>query len=84
VHWSGQFESEKKLSTKEITELYKDREAEGWDRYIKLYGEEWQEKLDTHKLENLAQVYTCLKYSGADFRRWSRFSKKFNGTRFWG
>lgn len=55
-----------------VVEYYKSREDEGWNRYIKLYGPAWQEKLRAHSLENLAQVYTCLKYSGQDFRLWSR------------
>ncbi len=38
----------------------------------RLYGPAWNEKLETHKMENLAQVYTCLKYSGSDFRLFSR------------
>ena len=55
-----------------ILDLYKEREHEGWERYKNLYGEAWVEKLESHGLENLAQVYTRLKYSGPDFRKWSR------------
>lgn len=55
-----------------VLKHYASREHEGWNRYIKLYGPSWQQKLETHRLENLAQVYTCLKYSGQDFRLWSR------------
>lgn len=55
-----------------VTQHYESREIEGWKRYIQLYGpEKWTEKLQTHKLENLAQVYTVLKYSGRDYRLWT-------------
>lgn len=60
------------LTDEAVLKAFKDREVEGWERYIKLYGPTWQEKIDRHKLENLPQVYTTLKYTGRDFRRWSR------------
>jgi len=60
------------MNDQSVLDFYGERETEGWERYIKLYGPAWQDKLKAHKLENLAQVYTCLKYSGQDFRIWSR------------
>jgi len=60
------------LDDNEVLSHYQARETEGWARYISLYGEQWKEKLAAHKLGNLAQVYTCLKYSGQDYRLWSR------------
>jgi len=60
------------LSDSQVLESYKDRETEGWHRYMELYGPVWVQKLAIHKVENLAQVYTCLKYSSQDYRLWSR------------
>lgn len=60
------------MSDKQVVQHYASRETEGWNRYIKLYGPAWKTKLEAHKLQNLAQVYTCLKYSAQDFRLWSR------------
>eukprot|EP00933_Yihiella_yeosuensis_P077576 TRINITY_DN8814_c1_g1_i2.p1 TRINITY_DN8814_c1_g1~~TRINITY_DN8814_c1_g1_i2.p1 ORF type:complete len:344 (-),score=53.14 TRINITY_DN8814_c1_g1_i2:417-1448(-) len=68
IHWEKYWSP----TDQEILDYYADRESEGWHRYMKLYGAPWQEKLSSHKLSNLAQVYTCLKYSGSDFRLWSR------------
>merc|ERR1712008_202024 len=51
---------------------YRSRETEGWNRYISLYGPEWRAKCEQYQLENLAQVYTTLKYSGSDYRLWGR------------
>lgn len=66
------FETFKAMPDEAVEQYYQSREDEGWNRYIKLYGPAWGEKLRAHSLENLAQVYTCLKYSGQDFRLWSR------------
>lgn len=66
------FERFRESTDEAVLKHYASRETEGWNRYIALYGPAWQEKLESHKLENLAQVYTCLKYSGQDFRIWSR------------
>ena len=71
-HASIHYERYSPMADAEILSHYESREVEGWNRYIGLYGSSWKEKLDSHQLENLAQVYTCLKYSGADFRLWSR------------
>ncbi|KAL1496476.1 hypothetical protein AB1Y20_016430 [Prymnesium parvum] len=55
-----------------LAAYYAAREVEGWARYERLYGGGWAEKLRAHRLENLAQVYATIKYSGRDFRVWSR------------
>eukprot|EP00927_Polykrikos_kofoidii_P055828 TRINITY_DN50022_c0_g1_i1.p1 TRINITY_DN50022_c0_g1~~TRINITY_DN50022_c0_g1_i1.p1 ORF type:complete len:321 (-),score=48.30 TRINITY_DN50022_c0_g1_i1:39-1001(-) len=60
------------LSDAELLQVYSSREIEGWNRYLQLYGRQWKEKIEQHGLENLAQVYTTLKYTARDFRRWSR------------
>mmetsp|Transcript_32730 Transcript_32730/g.97699 ORF Transcript_32730/g.97699 Transcript_32730/m.97699 type:complete len:341 (-) Transcript_32730:174-1196(-) len=60
------------LSDAGVLAHYRDRESEGWARYMQLYGPLYVAKLKAHGLDNLAQVYTTLKYSGQDFRLWSR------------
>jgi len=65
-------EKYKRLSDHEVEAMYESREVEGWYRYKKLYGDSWIQKLKSHDCQNLAQVYTTLKYSGQDYRRWSQ------------
>lgn len=60
------------INDSQLLRAYSSRETEGWNRYIQLYGPTWKDKIERHGLENLAQVYTTLKYTGRDFRRWSR------------
>mmetsp|Transcript_23678 Transcript_23678/g.73768 ORF Transcript_23678/g.73768 Transcript_23678/m.73768 type:complete len:331 (+) Transcript_23678:31-1023(+) len=60
------------LSDAAVAAHYTAREAEGWARYKQLYGPAWSAKLESHGLRNLGQVYTTLKYSGQDFRLFSR------------
>lgn len=82
VHMNDRYDAA--LNSEEnVCELYRDREREGWERYMHLYGENWRAKVAAHRCENLAQVYTQLKYSGSDFRRWSkRFLDSLNQQGF--
>lgn len=56
----------------QVLEAYQSREIEGWKRYEKLYGEGWKQKCRDQNIKNLPQAYTTLKYTGRDYRRWSR------------
>merc|ERR1712232_1486903 len=60
------------LSDDEVLQVYQSREVEGWNRHMKLYGAAWEEKVKKESIRNLPQAYTTLKYTGRDFRRWSR------------
>ena len=69
VHPNGVYSP---ISDSAVLQHYLSRETEGWERYRTLYGPSYVAKLDAHGLTNLAQVYTTLKYSGQDYRLWSR------------
>jgi nitroreductase len=53
-----------------ITETYGDREVEGWDRYMSF--PDLAERIRKSGVENLAQVYTEVKYTRASNLRFSR------------
>ena len=64
VHPNGVYSP---ISDSAVLQHYLSRETEGWERYRTLYGPSY-----VAKLTNLAQVCTTLKYSGQDYRLWSR------------
>jgi nitroreductase len=50
-----------KYSDQEIQSIYADREIKGWERYMK---SDWlKNQVETHAIENLAQLYTKVKYT---------------------
>jgi nitroreductase len=53
-----------------ITETYRSREVEGWNRYMALA--DLREAILESGVENLAQVYTDIKYTAPDNARFSR------------
>ena len=54
-------ETYKNYNEQEITEAYEEKEIEGFERYISSMG--LKDKLDDLGIENLAQIYTQLKYT---------------------
>ena len=54
-------ETYKNYSTEDIREIYKQREVEGFKRYMD--NDELRETITKSDVENLAQVYTKLKYT---------------------
>ena len=50
-----------RVSDEELLEFYRDREVEGWDRYMS-YAD-MADAMRESGVENLAQVYTILKYT---------------------
>jgi nitroreductase len=48
-------------SNQEIQSIYAEREIKGWERYMK---SKWlKEQVETHKIKNLAQLYSQIKYT---------------------
>lgn len=53
-----------------IRELYHDRETAGWDRYM---NSKWlREKVEEYGVENLAQIYSVVKYTRESHQKISR------------
>jgi nitroreductase len=53
----------------EILEIYKEREIKGWARYMK---SSWlREQAEKHQVENLAQLYTRVKYTRETHQEYS-------------
>ncbi len=53
----------------EILDIYKDREIKGWERYMK---SSWlREQVEKHQVENLAQLYTRVKYTRETHQEYS-------------
>lgn len=53
----------------EILNIYQDREIQGWQRYMK---SAWlREQVDKHGVENLAQLYTRVKYTRPSHQEYS-------------
>ena len=53
----------------EILDIYKDREIKGWERYMK---SPWlREQVEEHQVENLAQLYTRVKYTRESHQEYS-------------
>ncbi|UJF17890.1 nitroreductase family protein [Vibrio sp. SS-MA-C1-2] len=48
-------------SDQEIIDIYKQRETDGWNRYMSI--PELKEKIEASDVKNLAQLYTSLKYT---------------------
>jgi len=66
VHW----ENYKDYSDQEVKDIYKKREIEGWQRYMK---SKWlREQVEEKGVENLAQLYTEVKYTRTSHQEFSR------------
>ncbi len=66
VHW----ETYQDYSDQEIRDIYKEREIKGWQRYMK---SKWlREQVENKKIENLAQLYTEVKYTRTSHQDISR------------
>jgi len=58
-----------KSTDEEILDIYKDREIKGWERYMK---SSWlREQVEKHQVENLAQLYTRVKYTRETHQEYS-------------
>ncbi|MFN8672323.1 MAG: nitroreductase family protein [Candidatus Sericytochromatia bacterium] len=55
------FEKYNNHSKEEISEIYKEREEKGWDRYMSI--PELKKLVEENKVNNLAQIYTTIKYT---------------------
>jgi nitroreductase len=49
-----------------VREVYRERETAGWDRYMA--NEKWRERVVGYELENLAQLYTRVKYTRESYQ----------------
>jgi len=66
VHW----ETYRNFTDQEIQESYSERENKGWQRYMK---SKWlREQVDEKGIENLAQLYTEVKYTRSSHQDYSR------------
>jgi len=66
VHW----EIYKDYTDLEIEDIYREREKKGWQRYMK---SKWlREQVDEKGVENLAQLYTEVKYTRSSHQDYSR------------
>ena len=66
VHW----ETYKDYTDQEIQNIYKEREIKGWQRYMK---SKWlREQVEEKGVENLAQLYTEVKYTRTSHQEFSR------------
>ena len=58
------------FSDAEILDIYREREKNGWDRYM---ASEWIKKMVQEKdVKNLAQIYTLVKYTKKNHQDYSR------------
>ncbi len=65
IHW----ERYQDYSDQEIKVIYQDREDAGWKRYME---SKWlKEKVEQHAVENLAQLYTIIKYTRSSHQEYS-------------
>jgi nitroreductase len=53
-----------------IAEIYRDRNQAGWDRYMRI--PELRQMVEEHGVENLAQIYTVVKYTKEGHDRYTR------------
>jgi nitroreductase len=53
----------------EIREIYRDRDKAGWQRYMSI--PRLQELVEEHDVENLAQIYTVVKYTRQGHARYT-------------
>jgi len=66
VHW----ETYKDYTDQEIHNIYEEREIKGWQRYMK---SKWlREQVEEKGVENLAQLYTEVKYTRTSHQEFSR------------
>ena len=66
VHW----EIYKDYTDLEIEDIYREREKKGWQRYMK---SKWlRQQVDEKGVENLAQLYTEVKYTRSSHQDYSR------------
>jgi nitroreductase len=66
VHW----ETYQDYTDQDIQEIYNDREVKGWQRYMR---SKWlREQVSEKEIENLAQLYTEVKYTRASHQDFSR------------
>ena len=66
VHW----ETYQDYSNQEILDIYNERDIKGWQRYMK---SKWlKEQVDEKEIENLAQLYTQVKYTRTSHQDFSR------------
>lgn len=54
----------------EIGAIYRDRDQAGWDRYMSIPS--LRELIEEHDVENLAQIYTVVKYTPEGQARYSK------------
>lgn len=53
----------------EVLDIYKEREIKGWERYMK---SSWlREQVEKHQVDNLAQLYTRVKYTRETHQEYS-------------
>ena len=57
-------------SDDEIRNIYRDRDRAGWDRYMSI--PRLRELVEEHDVENLAQIYTVVKYTREGHARYTR------------
>jgi len=66
VHW----ETYHDYTDQDIHEIYNEREVKGWQRYMR---SKWlREQIDEKEIENLAQLYTEVKYTRSSHQDYSR------------
>jgi len=65
-----------------ILDIYKDREIKGWERYMK---SSWlREQVEKHQVENLAQLYTRVKYTRESHQEYSTRLLEYLGNQEFG
>lgn len=62
-------------SDEEVLEGYRDRESQGWNRYMS--DPELRQRVEGAQVSNLAQVYTKLKYTRESHLGYSETVKKY-------
>lgn len=55
------YDTYKNYEKEDISKIYQERETKGWDRYMS--NSELKEMVEKSGVENLAQIYTSLKYT---------------------
>jgi hypothetical protein len=57
-------------SDEEIREIYRERDRAGWDRYMSI--PRLRELIEEHDVENLAQIYTVVKYTREGHQKYTK------------
>ena len=66
IHW----EKYQHQSDQAILDIYNKREVKGWERYMKT---SWiRDQVDQHGIQNLAQLYTVVKYTRESYQEYSQ------------